>query len=191
MTLLAYIREELAKKSSLRVSGSTRQVDLVLLKSEARRSYSLFPWATNHKETKVWVEDVLLSVSETSEDGKLVPAFGLEASLFRIPSSGVTLLYISKADTTGLFARPSTAKTVTAAFVSWYLLNGGSDVRVHVFGRAAAQYLYPGSVENPNKRVLSDKRLCGWWKSVLTLAASFAKQDKGKQVSAWFALPDT
>jgi regulator of Ty1 transposition protein 109 len=46
------------------------------------------------------------------------------------------------------------------------------SLRIHVFARSQDQYLFPGSIDNKGKRVLDDKGLCKWWRSVLGDAAT-------------------
>jgi len=192
MHLLAYLRLQLENNEFIRTKDAERTFKLTYLKSHSRRCFSLFPWAQQHQDIKVYTQDLLLSVAETGNDcPEAVPTFGLEAILFHIPSTQVSLLYIAKADTTGIFDRPSVAKIVSSSFNAWHINNApaGTDFRVHVFGRSASQYLFPGSVENPHKRVLSDKRLCAWWKSVLESTAGLVNARKRKDVQSWFSLP--
>ncbi|GAA5854002.1 hypothetical protein JCM8547_008189 [Rhodosporidiobolus lusitaniae] len=110
-----------------------------------------------------------------------IPLVALEATLYHIPSSRCTLVYISKVDTTGLSPSSSSSlgsvptRTLTAAFLSYHLLypsppgtpekeQGLWRSRIHLFARSQGQYLFPGSVDNKGKRVLDDKGLLRWWK---------------------------
>ncbi|BGP52097.1 hypothetical protein JCM10450v2_008068 [Rhodotorula kratochvilovae] len=112
---------------------------------------------------------------ETEEH--LVPVVALEASLFFVPSSSCALLYISKVDTTGLSSSPiSPTRALVSAYIAHHLLHPphhARRLRVHVFARAQAQYLFPGSADNaPHKRVLDDKALLRWWKGTLERAST-------------------
>ncbi|GEM11296.1 DNA damage response protein [Rhodotorula toruloides] len=116
---------------------------------------------------------------------RCVPVAGLEASLYTIPSTSTSLLYISKVDTSGLSppsSGPSPTRTLVSSFISYFLLHtphGSTRVRVHIFARSQGQYLFPGSVDNKGKKVLDDKGLIRWWKKTIeqaTLEAQSAKQ---------------
>lgn len=125
--------------------------------------------------------------SETSQrtEQRHVPVAGLEASLYTIPSTSTSLLYISKVDTSGHSppsSGPSPTRTLASSFISYFLLHpphGSTRVRVHIFARAQGQYLFPGSVDNEGKKVLDDKGLIRWWKRTIekaTLEVQAAKQ---------------
>ncbi|BGP35758.1 hypothetical protein JCM10296v2_007610 [Rhodotorula toruloides] len=124
---------------------------------------------------------------ETSQktEQRYVPVAGLEASLYTIPSTSTSLLYVSKVDTSGLSppsSGPSPTRTLASSFISYFLLHpphGSTRVRVHIFARAQGQYLFPGSVDNKGKKVLDDKGLIRWWKKTIekaTLEVQAAKQ---------------
>ncbi|BGP20674.1 hypothetical protein JCM10213_001079 [Rhodosporidiobolus nylandii] len=104
------------------------------------------------------------------EEEHFIPLVALEATIYTIPSSSSSLLYISKVDTTGLSASASPSaptRPLVSAFIAFHLLHpphGMHRVRVHIFARAQGQYLFPGSVDNKGKRVLDDKGLLRWWK---------------------------
>ena len=166
-TLLTHLSESLSQ-----FPGSHRYT-LQLLRSQPRRSHALFPHATNLK-TKIWQEELLLILSER-DDGAMgqegVPIFALEASLYTIPSTRTSLVYISKVDTTGLAPSPSPARTLTSSFLSYHLLHpphGSERIRIHIFAKAQGQYLFPGSVENKGKKLLDDKGLIRWWKACIS-----------------------
>lgn len=116
---------------------------------------------------------------------RYVPVAGLEASLYTVPSTSTSLLYISKVDTSGLSppsSGPSPTRTLALSFISYFVLNpphNSTRVRVHVFARSQGQYLFPGSVDNKGKKVLDDKGLIRWWKRTIekaTLEVQAAKQ---------------
>ncbi|KAH8920924.1 hypothetical protein BT69DRAFT_1352031 [Atractiella rhizophila] len=163
----------------------------------------------NHEHPQEHPHEGVSEHKYDQEDG--VPIFGLEAHIYTVPSTSTALVYISKVDTTGLLP-PNEGKgaagTITAAFVSYFLSHphrGVTSTRIHVFARSQSQYLFPGSAENVHKkeRLLDDKRLCGWWKRVLSegieraglkLTSSLsdkvvaAGSEEGR-VRAWFLLP--
>ncbi|GAA6011117.1 hypothetical protein JCM10207_005503 [Rhodosporidiobolus poonsookiae] len=133
---------------------------------------------------------------------RLVPVVGIEASLYTIPSTSTTLVYISKVDTTGLSpslsARSNPTRALCAAFLSFHLLHpphGAQRVRVHIFARSQGQYLFPGSVDNApavseavkqgraaGKRVLDDKGLIRWWKA--TCEKAVGEVDAARKTSS-------
>ncbi|KAK4056364.1 hypothetical protein OIO90_002507 [Microbotryomycetes sp. JL221] len=180
-----------------------------VLRSQPRRSYSLFPYASNHKQVKVWQEEVLVVLSEqmvvrsteqtiasstipgreaeaenaaeTRTDAPrraALPVVGLEANIYTIPATSSSMIYISKVDTTGLSSGPfSPARTLVSSFLAYFLVSPPHDMtrlRIHVFAKSQPQYLFPGSVENPNKKKLDDKGLARWWKSCISAAADAA-----------------
>ncbi|GAA5879058.1 hypothetical protein JCM1840_003857 [Sporobolomyces johnsonii] len=190
---------------------------LHVVRSQSRRSYALFPHASNAKSCKIWQEEVLVVLSEdrdapqdataaaqeppkesadapiaststatppsSSSIKRSVPVVGIEASIYTIPSTSTSLLYISKVDTTGLSpsSSPSPTRTLVASFLSYHLLHpphGTERLRIHVFARAQGQYLFPGSVENKSKRVLDDKGLIRWWKGTVERATRDAEVQK-------------
>lgn len=175
---------ESSQRLALPKDQQPRQFQVALIHSHARRSYSLFPWTAQVSQNSVFVEDFLLVCSErisnTAEAGekeeeRYVPVYGLEGSLFTLSASNARLAYISKVDSTGLspHAAGSPASVLTAAFLSWLLhACRHSHFRLHIFAKAASQYLFPSSAENPTKRQLTDKQLAKWWTRILTSLAS-------------------
>ncbi|GJN94202.1 hypothetical protein Rhopal_007276-T1 [Rhodotorula paludigena] len=123
--------------------------------------------------------------AQTSNE-RFVPIVGIEASIYTIPSSSTSLLYISKVDTSGLSSGgPSPTRTLVSSFLAYHLLHpphGTQRLRVHVFARAQGQYLFPGSVDNPGKRVLDDKGLIRWWKA--TIERAVARDDVRARAAA-------
>lgn len=104
-----------------------------------------------------------------------VPICAIESSIYTIPSTSCSLVYVSKVDTTGLASTAiSPTRTLVSSFLSFHLAHpphGTERVRVHVFARAEDQYLFPGSIENPEKHRLDDKGLLRWWKATIAQAA--------------------
>lgn len=172
--------------NSLKNQPGSHSFVVQVLRSSPRRSYALFPYASN-LATKVWQEEVLVllsdavpsspTISPSSVDASdlTVPLVGVEASIYTIPSTSTSLLYISKVDTTGLSSSsPNPTRTIVSAFVEHHLRyppHQTRRLRIHVFARAQGQYLFPGSIENTGKRVLDDKGLMRWWKATFSQAA--------------------
>ena len=110
---------------------------------------------------------------EAATPNGLVPVYGIETAIYTIPNTSTALLYVSKVDTTGLLTTSAPSRILTTALLKYYLLyppHAVHSFRIHVFARAQDQYLFPGSIENKSKRVLDDKGLCKWWKTVLSEA---------------------
>jgi regulator of Ty1 transposition protein 109 len=71
-------------------------------------------------------------------------------------------------------------------------IGGGVEkIWVHVFARAQNQYLFPNSSEYGGKKPLSDIRLCGWWKAILSAVATDLKQKACEEgtLKLWYTLP--
>lgn len=199
-----------------------------VVRSQPRRSYALFPYASNRKSAKIWQEEVLVVLSEerevpilqaeaegqkqpvpegteappeaststsintntsptrTSTRRALLPIVGLEASIYTIPSTASSLLYISKVDTSGLqpsSAGPNPTRSLVASFLAFHLLHPPHStrrLRIQIFAKSQPQYLFPGSIENEEKKVLDDKGLIRWWKSCLERAIAEYEAAGGK-----------
>jgi regulator of Ty1 transposition protein 109 len=176
--------------------GPRRTLDVYHLRTEPRLCRAVFPWASD-PNLKAYVEDMIVVCSEdvespdkvaretgkdidskaedaataattttTTATPRSIPIFALEASLYTVPARAQSLLYVSKVDTTGLGSSPSPARLLTTAFLRHFPRS-----RIHIFARAQAQYLFPGSGKNPGKRVLDDKALCAWWRRTVEVSA--------------------
>lgn len=55
---------------------------------------------------------------------------------------------------------------------------------MHIFARAQGQYLFPGSVDNKDKRVLGDSQLQKWWRTTLGDATAQAHRKLSSSRSA-------
>ncbi|KAK9898145.1 hypothetical protein P389DRAFT_193204 [Cystobasidium minutum MCA 4210] len=188
-----------------------RAFELCILRSQPKRSHALFPWASE-SSVKIYVEYEMLILSEKAvssseseetknngqngETARFVPVYGLETAIYTIPSTSTCLIYVSKADTTGLLPTPAPSRVLTNAYLRYYLQNPphqSSSLRIHVFARAQDQYLFPGSIENKAKRVLPDNVLCKWWREVLGDSAAQVtveakKQSIGQDISMYYLL---
>lgn len=170
--VLQTLSSALQSAPRLKIASGPRQFQLTLLRSQPRRTYSLFPWTANVPANKTYQEDFLLACSERlGPEQDYVPVYALEGCLFTLPATRAGLAYISKVDTTGLSPHPSPAKVLTAAFLSQLLaaasLQPDTSFRLHVFAKPATQYLFPGSAENAGKKQLEDKQLAKWWMRIL------------------------
>ncbi|GAA5884158.1 hypothetical protein JCM6882_002159 [Rhodosporidiobolus microsporus] len=128
------------------------------------------------------------ATAPASEEQHPIPLVALEATLYTVPSTCTTLLYISKVDTTGLSASsPPPTRALVSAFIAYHLLHpphGSTRVRIHIFARAQGQYLFPGSVDNEKKRVLDDKGLCRWWKGTVERGVKRVEEERKMATAA-------
>jgi len=188
-SLLDYI----AQKFSIEYPGVI-DFKLQTIRSQPRRSYALFPHhsiSSSTPKVKIWQEEVLsiLNLQRQVEEGGggFVPLCAIEASIYTIPTTKTSILYISKVDTTGLQQPtqlesfgPSPTKLFVTSFLEFHLKfppHSTNRLRIHVFAKSQDQYLFPGSLENikqpySTKKVLNDKELLRWWKSTLSLATT-------------------
>jgi regulator of Ty1 transposition protein 109 len=91
--------------------------------------------------------------------------YALEILIYRF-QSGPPIIYVSKADTTGL-SPASITRPITTAFLRYLLqLTGGGTVQL--FARSQGQYIFPGSAYNGRKHILDDPALIKWWLRVLS-----------------------
>ncbi|GAA6006592.1 hypothetical protein JCM11491_003109 [Sporobolomyces phaffii] len=198
MTVLVdYISEHLSRELA-----GTHSLSIQVVRSQPRRSYALFPHASNHKTCKIWQEEVLCVLNDASGASVVpVPVCAIEASVYTVPSTATSILYISKVDTTGLErprprrrrrAGPSPTKAFVSSFIAYHLEHpphATTRVRVHVFARSQSQYLFPGSADNrDSKRVLDDKALIRWWKSTLSTAITTTSSPTST-VDAFYLVP--
>lgn len=155
------------------VSGlpGTRDFHLHVLVSAPRRYSGLFPYAT--ARPRLYAQDVLVLLSEQSPtlDAPRVLVAAIEAAVYNIPATSSAVIYISKVDSTGQGVQPSPTARLVRALLTYYIEPAtrpfaAQHIWVHLFARAQNQYLFPNSGEHAGKRVLSDVRLCAWWKRI-------------------------
>ncbi|KAF2864592.1 hypothetical protein K470DRAFT_254224 [Piedraia hortae CBS 480.64] len=97
-------------------------------------------------------------------------ALGIEVFIYTTVS--VTIVFVSKADSTGFVPVSSprfSARAVASAFLQWLVMlqDGRRRVVVSLFARAQPQYLFAGSSECEEKHILDDRQLIRWWARVL------------------------
>ncbi|EJT98644.1 hypothetical protein DACRYDRAFT_118460 [Dacryopinax primogenitus] len=169
--------------ASLSPLPGKRQLQLDVLVTPVRKHSGLFPYS--RPRVRTWVQEVLLLLFEspgqpldpnTQESTTAVAGASrvctaaLEAYIYYLPSTGASILYVSKVDSSGLSLPPSPVSTLTRAFLSHICAPAyrpAPSLWVHVFARAQGQYMFPNSSENGRKKVLGDARLCSWWKALL------------------------
>ncbi|KAK6333741.1 hypothetical protein TWF730_003924 [Orbilia blumenaviensis] len=102
--------------------------------------------------------------------------YAIEVHIYTTKSS--TTIFVSKADSTGFFPKPaspvpkgsaSPIRATTTAFLEYLITEynrPGIPTHLTLFARAQDQYLFPNSVNNKSKHVLSDIQLIRWWARV-------------------------
>ncbi len=135
---------------------------------------ALYSAPPGQKPEKTYSESHFLSVSITPQ-GQQIQILALEVLIYT--TAHLTTIFVAKADSTGYHyllrlpkGTPSPLKTITSAFLSHLVAHRQRKDRklvVSLFARAQDQYLFPGSVENPQKHVLDDRGLVRWWCRVL------------------------
>ncbi|KAK2465213.1 hypothetical protein APHAL10511_002567 [Amanita phalloides] len=161
--------------ASLSELPGTREFHLHVLVSVPRKNSSLYIFAK--PLPKIYLQEVLVLCSEqTNAEGGRVMVTAIEASVYHIPASSSLVLYIAKVDSTGQGIRPSPTVALVRTLLRYYANPVTRPIPteqlwIHLFARAQGQYLFPNSSEYTGKRPLSDIKLCGWWKRVLTEVA--------------------
>ncbi|CED83797.1 Uncharacterized conserved protein [Phaffia rhodozyma] len=124
----------------------------------------------------------------TTSSTNPIALISIQAQIFILPREAHTMVYISKADSTG-YTLPSSlpsrpyARTIISSFLSYYLCPQSRPtptVQVHLFARSQRQYLFPDSGLDPEetegkiKKILSGGALCRWWSDVLERSIKLA-----------------
>ena len=119
-------------------------------------------------------ESHFLSVS-IDQNGEQLQVFAIEVLVFT--TTNLTTLFVSKADSTGYLhllglpkETPSSLRIISTAYVRWLIdksTRPDHRILLSLFARAQNQYLFPGSIENPQKHVLDDRSLIKWWVKVI------------------------
>ncbi|KAJ5716513.1 histone H3-K56 acetyltransferase [Penicillium malachiteum] len=133
---------------------------------------ALFAAAPGQETDATFCENHFLSVSIDSpkDDGAEIIVFGMEVLVYN--SAHLTTIFVSKADSTGLLhllklpQKVSILRLVSHTFLSYLARTHqrpGVRLIISLFARAQNQYLFPGSIENPEKHVLDDCGLIRWW----------------------------
>lgn len=133
---------------------------------------ALFAAPPGEQSESTFCENHFLSVSAASDehDGAEVIVFGMEVLVYS--TTHLTTIFVSKADSTGylhvlkLPPRASVLRRISGTFLSYLVQTRqrpGVRLVLSLFARAQNQYLFPGSIENPEKHVLDDRGLIKWW----------------------------
>ena len=132
----------------------------------------------SRKPERTFCECHFLDVSiPCTVDGKTQDVLVFAVEILIYTTKALTTVFVSKADSTGylsLYAIPrsqsSPLRSIVTTFISYLVqsrLRPNIKFVVTLFARAADQYLFPGSVENPHKHVSDDRQLVKWWCKVL------------------------
>lgn len=158
-------------------------------------STALFAAPPGETPEPTFCENHFLSASVNLEekDGAEVIVFGMEVLVYS--TAHLTTIFVSKADSTGyLHLLPNAPKVsilrrISHTFLSFLVKTHqrpGVRLLVSLFARAQNQYLFPGSIDNPQKHVLDDRGLIKWWCRVVDpilreYEPESGSQDKGAQ----------
>ena len=152
------------------------------LSTPPRKTDALCSAPPKERPDRTYCENHFLAVSidtpssdATASSPKKVLAFGIEVFIYTTAHS--TLLFVSKADSTGFLSQlnlpkgtASPIREVCAALLAHLVESRRrKDIQcvVSLFARAQDQYLFPGSVKYAGKHVLDDRGLIKWWCRVL------------------------
>lgn len=172
----------------------TREFHVHVLVSSPRKNASLYPFAS--PRPRAYLQDILILLSEqTTPHSPRVLVSAVEASVYNIVSTSCAIFYVSKVDSTGQAATPSPTQTIVRALLLFYADPAtrpivANHLWIHLFARAQAQYLFPNSAEFSGKKPLSDVKLCGWWKRLLSeVAAEVKDRAEAAKMKLHYVLP--
>lgn len=121
-----------------------------------------------------------------------------------------TTIFVSKADSSGYLpataasflprdspgTKESTLRTISTSFLEHVVREHRSahpnisKTTISLFARSQGQYLFPDSLSNPKKHVLTDRGLIKWWCRVLDpLLQSFNQEETSDKASAYLLVP--
>lgn len=147
------------------------------------------------KPERTYCECHFLNVSiPLQADGNTQDVFIVAFELLIYTTKHLTTVFVPKADSTGylsLLNLPKTQASPLRSIITTYLSylvktrqRPNAKLVITLFARAADQYLFPGSVENPNKHVSDDRQLIKWWCRVLDpILKQYQEPQEGLQFS--------
>ncbi|KAJ5831879.1 hypothetical protein N7474_000190 [Penicillium riverlandense] len=167
MSVDADLGDLLAKVLPRGVELTVRHVSSTPIPSPA-----LFAAAPGQDTEPTFCENHFLTISidRAGDNGGEIIVFGMEVMVYN--TAHLTTIFVSKADSTGLLhllelpRKVSVLRLVSTTFLSFLTRTRqrpGVRLVVSLFARAQNQYLFSGSIENPNKHVLDDRGLIKWW----------------------------
>lgn len=147
-------------------------------------SRAIFAAAPGAKEQSTFCESHFLAITIPTPSHCGLLALAAEILIFT--TADLTLIFVSKVDTTGYLYNDKVpknrdiSKIIISTFLQ-YLLNArpaGSKVVLSLFARAEEQYLFPGSGNNGAKRIVGDRTLVKWWCRVLDPVLRYSEFSK-------------
>jgi regulator of Ty1 transposition protein 109 len=160
------------------------------------KSPALFNAPPHCKPERTYCESHILGTSVAPKDqtasGDPHELLILAIEVFIYSTKNLTTIFVSKADSTGHITAlnlpraqsGSPLKSICGTFVSWLARERqreGKKLVVSLFARAQDQYLFPASIDNPDKHVLDDRGLIKWWCKVLDpLVREYAVEEDKK-----------
>jgi regulator of Ty1 transposition protein 109 len=160
------------------------------------RSPALFSAPPHGKPERTYGESHFLGVSiapkSQADPGVPEELLILAIEVLIYSTRNLTTIFVSKADSTGYLATlnlpraqsGSPLKAICGTFVAWLARERqreGKKLVVSLFARAQDQYLFPASIDNPDKHVLDDRGLIKWWCKVLDpLVKEYAVEEDKK-----------
>ncbi|CAL5871394.1 uncharacterized protein PFLUO_LOCUS5644 [Penicillium psychrofluorescens] len=167
MSVDADLGDLLAKVLPIGVELTVRHVSSTPIPSPA-----LFAAAPGQDTEPTFCENHFLTISidRAGDNGGEIIVFGMEVMVYS--TAHLTNIFVSKADSTGFLhllelpRKVSVLRLVSTTFLSFLARTRqrpGVRLVVSLFARAQNQYLFSGSIDNPNKHVLDDRGLIKWW----------------------------
>ncbi|KAK6354596.1 hypothetical protein TWF696_003738 [Orbilia brochopaga] len=168
----------LARLLSSALPASSPPFDIHHISHPPTRCDPLYSPPISQKAPRTTLTSHVLALSSPSNS---ILVYAIEVHIYTTRTR--TTIFVSKADSTGFFPKSSTPqaaapprgaaspiRAVTTAFLQ-YLIDTtrrpGTTTHLTLFARAQDQYLFPNSVRNKGKHVLSDIQLIRWWAKVL------------------------
>ncbi|KAF2651274.1 DNA damage response protein-like protein Rtt109 [Lophiostoma macrostomum CBS 122681] len=163
------------------------------------KSPALYNAPPHRKPERTYCESHFLAASivpKDSTDARLpdeLLVLAIEVLIYT--TKQLTTIFVSKADSTGYLSTlnlprsqaGSPLKAICGTFVSWLAQErqrDGKRLVVSLFARAQDQYLFPASIDNPNKHVLDDRGLVKWWCKVLDpIVGAYAPEPEKKSLT--------
>lgn len=151
----------------------------------------LFAPPAGRKAQRTCRESHLLAISSPPERAGTVGPFIFAIEVFIYTTKNRTILFVSKADSTGCqlgvskAAGTSPLRAAATTFVDWLVderQRSGIPCIISLFARAQNQYLFPGSESNAGKHILDDRQLVRWWcKTLDPIVRRRSKKDGSSQ----------
>ncbi|PSR71938.1 hypothetical protein PHLCEN_2v12148 [Hermanssonia centrifuga] len=180
--------------AALQSLPGTREFHIHVLVASPHKHHGLFPYA--QPRPRAYLQDILILLSQqATPDAPRVFVTAVEVSVYNIPATSCGILYVSKVDATGQATAPSPTATLIKSLLTYYTNPETRPIHIdtlwiQVFARSQGQYLFPNSSDHSGKRVLTDVKLCAWWKRNLSeVAAETVARNAGVRMKLCYVLP--